>query len=62
MEDYTTVVMQTVANLAKQGCNAVVPSVLAIGLGASAWAGRLWWKSPASGYASLQDAQLQTEP
>ncbi len=54
--------MQTVANLAKQGCNAVVPTVLAIGLGASAWAGQLWWKSSASGYAILQDTRLQAEP
>ena len=40
----------------------MVPTVLAVGLGASAWAGRLWWKSSASGYATLQDTQWQAEP
>ena len=62
MEGYNTVVVQTVANLAKQGCNTVVPTVLALGLGASAWAGRLWWKSSASAYATLPDTRLQAEP
>lgn len=59
---HVTASLLTVANLAKQGCNAVVPTVLAIGLGASVWAGRLWWKSSVSGYATLQDTQLQAEP
>ena len=55
-------VMQTVANLARQGCHAVIPIILAIGLGAAIWAARFWWKSSAVGYETLQDAQTLTEP
>ena len=54
--------MQTLANLANEGCDAVVPLVLATGLGAAVWAARLWWNSAISQYEILQDAHSQPEP
>lgn len=52
----------TLANLANEGCDAVVPLVLATGLGAAVWAARLWWNSAISHYQILQDTRLQPEP
>ena len=55
-------VVQTLANLAKRGCDAVVPLTLAIASGAAAWAARSWWQTTTSGYTHLDEAALQQEP
>lgn len=48
--------LQTVANLARAGCVAVVPLVLMGGLGMTAVAVRVWWQSLKPGYAPLEPA------